>query len=164
MSHIESLSLEDPSVNETQLIGLVTGSGTRFELTRKQASLSKFIETALCDDSEKIDIPMSQKYNDEDVSKMIEFLIHHNGEAPEIPEQPLRSKKMSEVTTEWCATFVDEIGKNRDLLYKVIDLANYFDIQSLLHICCAKVASLIKGEKLENIKNILTTNELNESA
>ncbi len=90
---------------------------------------------------------------------MVEFLKHHDGEAPAIPEQPLRSKKMREVTTEWCANFVDQIGKNRDLIYKVIDIASYFDIPSLLHICCAKVASLIKGEKLENIKNILTTNE-----
>jgi hypothetical protein len=45
----------------------------------------------------------------------------------------------------------------------VIDIASYFDIPSLLHICCAKVASLIKGEKLENIKSILTTNDLEES-
>ncbi len=154
-----SLSLDDSTVSENEMISLVTTTGTHFELTRKQASLSKLIQTALSNDSKTIEIPVSNKYNDVELSKMIEFLKHHDGEAPAIPEQPLRSKKMCEVTTEWCADFVDTIGKNRDLLYKVIDIANYFDIPSLLHICCAKVASLIKGEKLEDIKKILLNND-----
>eukprot|EP01003_Olkasia_polycarbonata_P003706 NODE_2499_length_422_cov_49.705094_g2418_i0.p3 GENE.NODE_2499_length_422_cov_49.705094_g2418_i0~~NODE_2499_length_422_cov_49.705094_g2418_i0.p3 ORF type:complete len:59 (-),score=24.53 NODE_2499_length_422_cov_49.705094_g2418_i0:246-395(-) len=35
--------------------------------------------------------------------------------------------------------------------------ANYMDVKSLLHLGCAKVASLIKGEPLEKIKDILST-------
>jgi S-phase kinase-associated protein 1 len=159
MSVNDSLSLDDSSMIENEVIALISIEGTRFELTRKQALLSKLIETALSNDTKTTEIPVSNKYTDVHISKMVEFLKHHDGEAPAIPEQPLRSKKMSEVTTEWCANFVDQIGKNRDLIYKVIDIANYFDIPSLLHICCAKVASLIKGEKLENIKNILINNE-----
>ena len=159
MSVNDSLSLDDSSMIENEVIALISIEGTRFELTRKQALLSKLIETALSNDTKTTEIPVSNKYNDIHIFKMVEFLKHHDGEAPAIPEQPLRSKKMSEVTTEWCANFVDHIGKNRDLIYKVIDIANYFDIPSLLHICCAKVASLIKGEKLENLKTILTTND-----
>ena len=164
MSVNDSLSLDDSSMIENEVIALISSQGTRFELTRKQALLSKLIETALSNDTKTMEIPVSNMYRDVHISKMVEFLKHHDGEAPAIPEQPLRSKKMSEVTTEWCANFVDQIGKNRDLIYKVIDIASYFDIPSLLHICCAKVASLIKGEKLENIKAILTTNDLEESA
>ena len=36
--------------------------------------------------------------------------------------------------------------------------ANYMDIRSLLHLGCAKVASLIKGQPLEKIKGILDPN------
>ncbi len=155
----DSLSLDDSTVSDNEMIALITSAGARVELTRKQASLSKLIQTALSNDMKTTEIPVSNKYNEVEIGKMVEFLKHHEGEAPAIPEQPLRSKKMSEVTTEWCAEFVDSIGKNRDLLYKVIDIANYFDIPSLLHICCAKVASLIKGEKLEDIKKILLNND-----
>ena len=154
-----SLSLDDSTVMESQMIALVSVEGTRFELTRKQLSLSKFVQTALSNDQNTNEIPVSSSYKDTAIAKVVEFLRHHDGEAPAIPEQPLRSKKMKEVTTEWCADFVDTVGKNRDLLYKVIEVANYFDIPSLLHICCAKVASLIKGEKLEDIKGILLNNE-----
>ena len=156
----DSLSLDDSSMMDQETITLISVEGTRFDLSRKQALISKLIETALSNDPKTQEIPVLNKYKDVELSKVVEFLKHHDGEAPAIPEQPLRSKKMSDVTTEWCANFVEQIGKNRDLLYKVIDIANYFDIPSLLHICCAKVASLIKGEKLENIKTILITNEL----
>ena len=154
-----SLSLEDSLSIEHQAFALISFEGTRFDLTRKQALISKLIETALSNDVNTHEISVLSKYKDVEISKLVEFLKYHDGEEPAIPEQPLRSKKMSDVTTEWCAKFVDQIGKNRDLLYKVIDIANYFDIPSLLHICCAKVASLIKGEKLENIMKILINNE-----
>jgi S-phase kinase-associated protein 1 len=158
-STCHSLSLDNSLSIEHQAFALISFEGTRFDLTRKQALVSKLIEAALSNDVNTQEIQVLSKYKDVEISKIVEFLKHHDGEEPAIPEKPLRSKKMREVTTEWCADFVDQISKNRDLLYKVIDLANYFDIPSLLHICCAKVASLIKGEKLENIKKILTSNE-----
>jgi hypothetical protein len=56
----------------------------------------------------------------------------------------------------WDAEFIDRIGENRQMLYDLILAANYMDIKSLLHLGCAKVASLIKGQPLEKIKEILS--------
>jgi len=71
-------------------------------------------------------------------------------------EKPLRSKKMKEVVkVPWDADFIDKIGEVRQDLYDVILAANYMDITGLLHLGCAKVASLIKGQPLERIKEIL---------
>ena len=53
------------------------------------------------------------------------------------------------------AEFIDRIGENRQALYDLILAANYMDIKGLLHLGCAKVASLIKGQPLEKIKDIL---------
>ncbi len=47
----------------------------------------------------------------------------------------------------------------RAQLYDLILAANYMDIKSLLHLGCAKVASLIKGQPLEKIKEILAIDE-----
>ena len=55
------------------------------------------------------------------------------------------------------ADFIDRIGQNRQVLYDLILAANYMDIKSLLHLGCAKVASFIKGQPLEKIKDILST-------
>lgn len=50
----------------------------------------------------------------------------------------------------------EALRQNRQALYDLILAANYMDIQSLLHLGCAKVASLIKGQPLEKIKDILS--------
>jgi hypothetical protein len=50
------------------------------------------------------------------------------------------------VRDEWDAIYIDKIGDNRQQLYDVILAANYMDVKSLLHLGCAKVASLIKGQ------------------
>merc|ERR1719471_2553528 len=40
-------------------------------------------------------------------------------------------------------------------ILQVILGANYMDLPSLLHLGCAKIATLIKGKSPEEIKNIL---------
>jgi len=59
----------------------------------------------------------------------------------------------------WDAEFIDNIGINRQQLYDLILAANYMDVKSLLHLGCAKVASLIKGQPLEKIKDILAVDQ-----
>ena len=81
---------------------------------------------------------------------------HHKGTEPPIIPKPLRSKEMKQVCIDaWDATYIDKIGDTRQDLYDVILAANYMDVKSLLHLGCAKVASLIKGQPLEKIKDIL---------
>jgi len=81
---------------------------------------------------------------------------HHKGTEPPIIPKPLRSKEMKQVCSDpWDATYIDKIGETRQDLYDLILAANYMDVKSLLHLGCAKVASLIKGQPLEKIKDIL---------
>lgn len=71
-------------------------------------------------------------------------------------EKPLRSKLMADVCPfKTDATFIDKVGENRQVLYDLILAANFMDVSSLLHLGCAKVASLIKGQPLEKIQEIL---------
>ncbi len=91
---------------------------------------------------------------------VVEYMLHHQGIEPPIVEKPLRSKKMSDVCKDkWDAAFIDTIGEDRQKLYDLILAANYMDIKSLLHLGCAKVASLIKGMPLEKIKDILAVDQ-----
>ena len=55
------------------------------------------------------------------LSKIVEYLKHHQGVDPGIPEKPLRSKIMKEVCSQpWDAEFIDKIGESRQHLYEVI--------------------------------------------
>ncbi len=55
---------------------------------------------------------------------------------------------------------IDEVSKfglkPKQTLYDLILAANYLDITALLHLGCAKVASFIKGQPLDKIKDILS--------
>ena len=45
----------------------------------------------------------------------------------------------------------------KENLYELIRAANYMDIQTLLQLSCTKVACMIKGESLEDIGKIIST-------
>jgi len=138
---------------------LTAQDGQEYELDRKAAFISKLVKTSVETDSTASEVPIpSAKSNI--LEKIVEYMRHHNGDEPPIIEKPLRSKIMKDVCKDkWDADFIDKIGENRQELYDLILAANYMDIKSLLHLGCAKVASLIKGQPLEKIKDILAVNQ-----
>eukprot|EP01084_Bolivina_argentea_P085692 154896_1 len=82
------------------------------------------------------------------------YLGHHNGIKPEEIAKPIRSVKMERICADkWDANYINKLNKKR--LFQLILAANYMDIPSLLHLGCAKIATLIKGKSPEEIKNIL---------
>ena len=72
----DSLSLDDSAMMDQETITLISFEGTRFDLTRKQALISKLIETALSNDPKTQEIPVLNKYKDVELSKVVEFLKH----------------------------------------------------------------------------------------
>jgi len=87
---------------------------------------------------------------------VVEYMNHHSGTEPPIVEKPLRSKVLKDVVKDpWDAEFMDKIGEDRQKLYDITLAANYLNINALMHLGCAKVASLIKGQPLEKIREIL---------
>lgn len=124
-------------------------------MDRKIALISSLIKTAVESDPDAKEVAIPAVASDI-MELVISYMKHHNGSEPPIIEKPLRSKVMKEVCKDpFDATFIDDIGENRQQLYDLILAANYMHVNSLLHLGCAKVASLIKGQPLEKIKDIL---------
>jgi hypothetical protein len=130
-------------------------------LTKGQLFISELYREQINTDSKLLELTMTFDSNVKmppaDVANLIiKFIEHHNGiEQPNIPK-PLKSTVMKEVTNEWDATFVDELGDlDTQWLYDVVHMANYLAIQSLLHLISAKLGSMIKGKTPEQIKEIL---------
>merc|ERR1712098_497232 len=86
------------------------------------------------------------------------YLQYHNGKVPTEIAKPIRSTKMDVlVEDDWDATFINEQSKK--VIFQIILGANYMHITSLLHLGCAKIATLIKGKSPEEIKKILGDDE-----
>jgi len=128
-----------------------------YDVDKKNAFISTLIKTSLDTDPSATEVPIPGVTSSV-LNEVVAYMNHHKGVEPPIIEKPLRSKVMKDVCKDpWDAEFIDRIGENRQALYDLILAANYMDIKSLLHLGCAKVASLIKGQPLEKIKDILST-------
>lgn len=85
---------------------------------------------------------------------IVKYLKHHGGKKPADIAKPIRSITMEKIVEDaWDADFVNSVDKK--MLFQICLGANYMDISSLLHLCCAKVATMIKGKSPEEIKTIL---------
>ena len=136
-------------------IELTSKGGEKIKISKKFATISQLVKTTLEQDKDALTVPIPGVATDI-LKKVVEFMEYHKGTEPPIIPKPLRSKEMKSVCSDpWDATFIDKVGESRQQLYDLILAANYMDIKSLLHLGCAKVASLIKGQPLEKIKDIL---------
>jgi len=145
----------DDDTGPTRMLKLNSKDNKAYTVERKHAFISNLIKTGLENDDKADEFPVPG-VTAAVLEKVVEYLSHHKGTEPPIIEKPLRSKVMRDVCSDkWDADFIDRIGETRQLLYDLILAANYMDIKGLLHLGCAKVASLIKGQPLEKIKEIL---------
>lgn len=88
--------------------------------------------------------------------EVVRYVASHKTKQPPVIEKPLRSSVMKNVCVcQWDAWFIDSVAEDRQLLYDIILVSNALNIQGLLHLGCAKVASLIKGQPLERIREVL---------
>jgi len=148
------LSLDDASLSGN--LKLTSKDKKEYEVSKKAAFISNLVKTSLDTDASATEVPIPGVASNI-LQLVVEYMNHHNGTEPPIIEKPLRSKIMKDVCKDgWDATFIDNIGEDRQKLYDLILAANYLDIKGLLHLGCAKVASLIKGQPLEKIKEILS--------
>jgi len=143
---------------------IVSKDKKEYDVERKNAVISTLIKTALDTDATATEVPVPGVAS-AILAEVVTYMNHHKGVEPPIIEKPLRSKVMKDVCKDpFDADFIDRIGENRQALYDLILAANYMDIKSLLHLGCAKVASLIKGQPLEKIKDILSTGATSTAA
>lgn len=133
-------------------VKVVTEEGTEVEIERKVAEMSKLIKEILDgkddDDDESIPIPNVKEAT---LQKVVEFCTHHLEDAlPEI-EKPLKTNNLSDVVPEFYGNYIDiEV----EPLYELILAANYLDIRDLLELSCAKVASLMRGKTIPEIREM----------
>jgi S-phase kinase-associated protein 1 len=87
------------------------------------------------------------------LTKVLEFCNHYVDSPFDPIEKPLKSNDMSNVVPKWYVDFLNSMDK--EMLSSVAIAVNYMDIPALLDLCCAKVASTVKGKTPEAIRSAL---------
>jgi len=141
----EAMSLDD---GEEKKLRLVSSDGEKFEVSKKIATSSELVKTMAEGDKEENEIPLPN-VKSAVLRKVVEYMKYHVDNPAREIEKPLKSANMSEVVSQWDADFVDV---DQEVLFELILAANYMDVKPLLDLCCAKVASMIKGKSPEQIR------------
>ena len=122
-----------------------------YKLSKKAAVLSELLK-GMKDIPEDLPIPLNNDINSETLEKIIEYLVHFDGNPPREISRPLYMTDMKKITDEYSADFVDKLKIEE--LVDMISAAHYMKINPLLNLCCAKMVALCKGKNEEEIFNI----------
>lgn len=133
---------------ESEIIKLQSKDGKSYTLSKKQAELSILLKNTIQDFQGDIVVPLTE-IDGKTIERVVDYLTHYNGEIPIEIEKPLKSSEMSEVTDTWSANFVDSLVL--DDLVELTVASNFLEINSLLDLCCAKLASTVKNKSEDEI-------------
>lgn len=149
----------DAGLDEKTDITLVSSGDNpkRLSIPRDFAVMSKLVHNIIEGDQDATEIQVKQ-VDGETLQLIVNYLKHHQGNEPTEIAKPIRSVKMEKIVEDpWDAEFINGLAKRS--LFQLILGANYMDCKSLLHLGCAKVATMIKGKSPEEIKQILGEEE-----
>jgi S-phase kinase-associated protein 1 len=130
-------------------VKVVTQDGDQIEVDIEIAQKCVLIKNLMDDagnDDEEIPLTNVKTGIFNKVTEFCEYI--KDNPAPEI-EKPLRSSNLADVVPQWFAQFVE---MEQEVLFELILAANYLDVKPLLELSCAKVASMIKGKSIPEIR------------
>jgi len=150
----EELGLDADLDDSLILVSCDDVNGQQFKIDRESAMMCNLVKSIIEGDADAKTIEI-KKVSTNILKFITEYLLHHKGKVPAEIAKPIRSVKMEKIVEdEWDAKFINSKSK-RDI-FQIILGANYMDIKSLLHLGCAKIATMIKGKSPEEIKKILS--------
>ena len=148
--------MEAPKENEISEIKIIVKEGKEIPISKKAAELSELLKAAMIEYPKEISFPLNEL--DEKNGELIkEYLTHYNGEPPKEIEKPITSNDIKNLTDEWSSTFIDKLSVED--LSNLTVAANYMGINSLLDLCCAKVATLCKDKTEDDIFKLFKITE-----
>jgi len=145
--------LDDGDDEELTLISDDDENPRKFPISKRAAMMCNLVKNIIQGDQTAKEIEI-QKVTGPVLNLIVEYLQHHNGKVPADINKPIRDVKMEKLVEDpWDAEFINK--QTKKVIFQIILGANYMDIKSLLHLGCAKIATLIKGKSPEEIKKIL---------
>lgn len=147
----EHKSLDEDEQEEPLMLSLSSSDEDTFTILQKAVRLSKMLSSAIEMDPDATELDVS--VSSPTLQRVVQYLTHYVDDQPRKLQPPLTSTDLKEYVDDWDAEFVATLSKKD--LYDLLLAANYMDIQPLLHLCCAKVATYIKGKPIAEMEKEL---------
>ena len=90
---------------------------------------------------------------------LVEYMEHYQDPSMNFPtiEKPVRSNNLADLVPAWDAEFAN---KPHEVLFDVIEAADYMGIEGLVNLAVAKVDCMVKGKTLEEIQQIFNADDV----
>lgn len=131
-------------------VKLVSSEGDKLEVDVQAAKMSVLLATMIDDGGTDDEIPIAN-VNTRTLKKVIEYCKMHVNSPPAEIDKPLRSAYLTNLVSKEDYEFIDV---DNEQLFELIMAANFLNIKPLLDLASAKVASLIKGRSVEEIRTM----------
>jgi S-phase kinase-associated protein 1 len=131
-----------------KLIASDTEEGSFIEIRRGTAMMSDLIKTMITDDKNTT-VPLLEVTH-VILLEVVEFMKFHENNPVKTFELPIKTNKIEDHADDWDVLFVN--GMDQDTLISVLLAANYLELKPLKDLMMCKLACMIKGKEVEEIK------------
>ncbi len=125
------------------------------EIAKMSSTLKSMIDlTAKSEESVPVNL---EKISVTILDKIIEYLVYHIDdpiEEKDSDDEDYNDTKRSDDISEWDRKFMSDIEKNREMLFDLIEAANFLHIKGLLDLGCKTAANQIKGKSAEEVRQL----------
>lgn len=163
---------EKKMLDDVDSVILEAGDGGRYIVVQDSIVRSSTIKDLVTEVGTKTIIPLPN-ISTKTLGTVVDFLMRYKDQPIEVPKDDdvkdesvnHASAKKKPQMDDWDEEFVTV---SNDLIFEMINAANYLAITKMLEMCCSKVADKIKGKSPEeirtefNIKNDFTPEEEEE--
>ena len=139
-------------------IKMKSNDGKVIEISKKAAFGSEILKGMIGDFPDDAELPLN-KVDGETLEKVKEYLVHYENNEPSKIEIPLKSINFKECVSEWDYNY---LGEDIEIIFKLMDAANFMNIKNLLALTSAKLGSNIKGTTSESVKKDFEIGELTQ--
>eukprot|EP00457_Paulinella_chromatophora_P016475 gb/GEZN01017292.1/.p1 GENE.gb/GEZN01017292.1/~~gb/GEZN01017292.1/.p1 ORF type:complete len:186 (-),score=40.81 gb/GEZN01017292.1/:181-738(-) len=109
---------------------------------------SDFLNAALSDDSQTTEVSIDH-IESTVLAKVVDYLAYHKDVPPAKFRVPLPSSDLRAMAGPWDAAFCDV---DVDTIFRLLLAANYLAIKALVELLCAKLATLVRNQSVEQMK------------
>ena len=135
-------------------------NGGVFEVEESVLKTSKFLKDLICDYPDPDQEIIINQVNSENLQKIIDYLQHYENQKPKEIPKPLPNDNLKEYLDEWDYNYINPLN-----LEECIDLLNaavFLDIQDLVILCSAKIASHMLRNTVEEVLDEFTWKNITE--
>lgn len=146
MSSQEAKGLD--TINEKKII-LLTQDDKKININENLINASFLLKTAYENDKDSNKKEIKIRFTSEIINYVISYVDKYKGIFPKY-DKPLNGD-FKECVKEWDFDFMK---KDIKIIYDIINISNFLDIEPLLNLSCMKIASIIRVKSLNDLSKI----------